>query len=246
MRHRSMGRFAGLLLALSAPVAVLRAQAPVAPPVPQIVTSANEEVEVSPDRAMISFAVETRAKTAAAAGAENARIQTAVLDTLRKLGVAAAQLRTQGVNINPEYEYPKDGSRPTVVGYQARNSIQVEVRRLAQVGALIDAGLGRGATSVGGLRFFASDVSEARREALRKAVERARADAAVIALASGGSLGTVLEIVAAPNYDGPISYDAAPAMLMKVERAGAPTPIESGTLKVSVSITARFQLLAGK
>ncbi len=256
MYRRSMAPPAAFVVALavalaglSAAAPALAAQMPVAPaphaqPVPQIVTNASEEVEVVPDRAMISFAVETRAKTAAAAGAENARIQTAVLDTLRKLGIAAAQLKTQGVSINPEYEYPQDGGRPTVVGYQARNSIQVEVRKLAQVGSLIDAGLQRGATNVGGLRFFASNVTDARREALKKAVERARADAEVIAIAAGGRLGTVLEIVASPNYDGPIAYDAAPQMLMKAARESAPTPVEAGVLKVSVSVSARFQFVA--
>ncbi len=250
MYRRSMGPLASLVLALAAtavaaPALAAQMPAPQAQqPVPQIVTNASEEVEVVPDRAMISFAVETRAKTAAAAGAENARIQTAVLDTLRKLGIASAQLKTQGVSINPEYEYPEGGGRPTVVGYQARNSIQVEVRQLAQVGSLIDAGLRRGATNVGGLRFFASNVTDARREALKKAVERARADAEVIAVAAGGRLGTVLEIVASPNYDGPIAYDAAPQMLMKAARESAPTPVEAGVLKVSVSVSGRFQFLA--
>jgi uncharacterized protein len=246
MRTRMQGAVVGLVALLgtvAATTRVVSAQAPMgqhqALP-PQIVTNATEEVEIMPDRALISFSVETRGKTAAEAGRENARIQAGVLDTLRKLGIAAAQMRTQGLNINPEYEYPQDGRRPTVVGYQARNSVQVEVRQLAQAGALIDAGLAKGATNVGGLRFFASNTEGARREALQKAVTRARADAEAIAAAAGGALGGVLEIQANPGSDGPIGYDASPMMLMKEARADAPTQVESGVLKVSVSVMARF------
>jgi uncharacterized protein YggE len=232
-----------LLGTLAATAGVVSSQAPMEQhqaPTPQIVTNATEEVEIMPDRAVISFSVETRGKTAAEAGRENARIQGGVLDTLRKLGIAPAQLRTQGLNINPEYEYPQDGRRPTVVGYQARNSVQVEVRQLAQAGTLIDAGLAKGATNVGGLRFFASNTEGARREALQKAVTRARADAEAIASAAGGALGGVLEIQANPGSDGPIGIDAGPMMLMKEARADAPTQVESGVLKVRVSIMARF------
>lgn len=50
-------------------------------PVPQIATSATGEARVQPDRATIVFAVETRAATAARAGADNARRQRAVLDS---------------------------------------------------------------------------------------------------------------------------------------------------------------------
>jgi uncharacterized protein len=246
MRSFTMGMALGVVILLGAGAVrsyPLQAQAPSEPAqgrMPQIVTNATEEVEITPDRALMSFTVETRGKTAAAAGAENARIQAAVLDTLRKLGIAAPQMRTQGLTINPEYEYPKDGVRPTVVGYQARNTVQVEVRQLARAGGLIDAGLASGATGVGGLRFFASSTEAARREALRNAVTRARADAEAIASAAGGTLGSVLEIQVDPAFDAPIGYDAAPMMLMKEARAEAPTQIEGGVLKVRVTITARF------
>ena len=208
---------------------------------PRIVTTATEEVEIAPDRAVLTFTVETRARTAAAAGTENARIQAAVLDTLRKIGIASAQLRTQGVSINPEYEYPREGGRPTVIGYQAQNSIQVEVRQIALIGTVIDAGLSRGATNVGGLRFFAASTEAATREAMRKAVLRARADADAIADAAGGRVVGLLEIISNPGSSGPI----VPMMVstMSARAAGtmdAPTPIETGVLKVTVSIEARF------
>lgn len=207
---------------------------------PRIVTTATEEVEIAPDRAVITFSVETRGRTAAAAGTENARIQAAVLDTLRRVGIASAQLKTQGVSINPEYEYPREGGRPTVVGYQAQNSIQVEVRQISLIGTVIDAGLSRGATNVGGLRFFASSTEAATREAMRKAVARARADADALAESAGGRVGGVIEIVAVPASQGPIPQPMVMSMAVRSAERDVQTPIESGVLKVIVTIEARF------
>lgn len=206
-----------------------------------IITTATEEAEVSPDRAMITFTVQTRARTAAAAGAENARIQAAVIDTLRKLGIQGAQLRTQGLAINPEYEYPRDGGRPTVVGYQAQNSVQAEIRQIAVVGAIIDAGLAKGATNVGSLRFFASNTEAEEREVLRKAMLRARADADAIAEAAGGritgiALVTVLPSATPRSAEGDMSRIA----LRSAQAADVETPIESGSLKLVVTIEAKF------
>jgi len=132
-------------------------QSPVSQPeTSRIVTRATETVEIAPDRAMITVAVETKERTAAGAGAANARIQAAVIDTLKKLGIASAQLRTSGVQINPEYQYPPN-ARPILTGYRATNSVRVEIRQLGLVGGVIDGALARGATRVDGLSFFASE-----------------------------------------------------------------------------------------
>ena len=207
----------------------------------RIITTATEEVELAPDRAMLTFSVETRAKTAGAAGAENARIQSAVLDTLRRLGIGSAQLRTLGFSLNPEYQYPRDGTKPLLIGYQAQNSIQVEVRTLTAVGTIIDAGLAKGATNVGSLRFFASSNELAFRDALRRAVTRARADAETIAESAGGIISGVIEIRVLPSPSGRGELEVAGGMAMRSAQAmDVATPVEGGVLKVSVSIEAKF------
>lgn len=245
MNPRTRLSFAVLVLAaLVAVPASAQGPAPGVPgpaPRPMIITTVTEEVEIVPDRAMLAFAVETHARTAAAAGAENARIQSAVLDTLRKLGVAAAQLRTSGLSISPEYEYPKAGGRPTVVGYQAVNSVRVEIRDLSTVGRVIDAGLAKGSTNVGALQFFASSTEAAGRDALRKAVARSRADADAIADAAGAR---VLGLELLTVLPGQNAYPRPElAMAMSVRSAGmadVQTPVEVGTLKVSVTVEARY------
>src|SRR5688500_10975817 len=90
-----------LLTSLAAP---LRAQQPApVPPPPQTVTNGEGEAQVTPDRARVHLAVESRGKTAAEAAAENARIQTAVIARLRALGIPAERITTVGYNVQPEY-----------------------------------------------------------------------------------------------------------------------------------------------
>lgn len=221
---------------------LVRAQAPTStqPPVPQVATTGLGEARVQPDRATILFAVETRAPTAARAGSDNARRQRAVLDTLRKLGLAEGQLSTTGYSVSPEMRY--DGKQPQLVGYLARNSVQVDVRRIDQVGSLIDAALAAGANVVSSLRFFSSRADEARRTALADAVAKARADADAMARAAGGSLGALIEI-STSGPARPIFEEVAMARAASADMA--PTPIDPGEQTVSVFVSARWAFVPG-
>jgi uncharacterized protein len=209
---------------------------------PHLVVTASEEVEVPADRAHLTVTVESRGRTSQAAASENARIQTAVLEAIRRAGIASAQLRTQAVTVTPEYQYPKEGGRPTVVGYQGRNVVAVEVRELARIGQVIDAALGAGATSIAGPRFALSAPDSARREALDAAVRKAGADASVMARAAGVQLGRVLELSSTDFGDAPMQEFPRVAM-MRAESAGAvETPVEVGLIKVRVSVTLRIAI----
>jgi len=204
-------------------------------PVPQISTSANGEARVQPDRAAITFAVETRALTAAKAGADNAKRQKAVIDSLRKHGLGEGQISTSGYSVAPEMRY--DGKQPQVVGYVARNSVRAEVGKIDQVGTLIDAALGAGANVVSSLRFYSSKADDARKTALADAVAKTRADAEAMAKAAGGTLGTLLELATS----GPVRPMGEEFAMARMAAADAtPTPIEPGEQTVTVFVSARW------
>ena len=228
------------LIALS--VGRLSAQSTVAattPPIPQISTSGTGESKIQPDRATISFGVETRRPTAGQAGTENARRQRAVLDTLKKLGLLETQLSTVGYSVTPEMRY--DGKQPQVTGYVARNVVQANVGRIDQVGTLIDGALGAGANMVNSLRFFSSRADEGRRLALADAVSKARSDAEAMAKAAGGALGSLIEMSTSgtvrPMYD----EVAQPARMAAAD--SAPTPIDPGEQTITVFVSARWAFL---
>jgi uncharacterized protein YggE len=211
-----------------------------APP-PQVVVSGVGEARVTPDRATIMVGVQSRAATAAAAAADNARRQKAILDTLRALGLSNDQLSTANYNVAPEMVYPQTGgSTPRVTGYTVTNTVRADVRRLDEVGRVIDAALAKGANEVSSLQFYSSKADSARRSALAAAVADARLDAEVLAKAAGGSLGNLLEL----------STSEAPVRPMMVSMRAMPaaekTPIEPGQQTISATVTARWAFVSSR
>ena len=206
----------------------------------QIAVAARGEIHVAPDRATIQISVQTRATTAAAAANENATKQAAVIAALRALGLGADQISTTNYNVYPEQRY-EPNKEPTVIGYNVTNTLSVDVRRLGQVGPIIDAALSKGANMITSLQFYASNTEEARRTAIGSAVQKARADADAAARAAGGSVGELLEI----NIG---AYSAPPPRpMLRVNAAmadQAPTPINPGEQTLSVDVSTRWRFIA--
>src|SRR5690606_21439857 len=166
----------------------------------EIVTSAQGEAQYTPDRAHIYIGVQTRAKTAQEAGAENARKQEAVIAAIQSLGIPKERISTVNYSVYPEQQYnPQQGDKePKIVGYNVSNTVRVDIHDISQVGAIIDTALAKGANNINSLDFYSSNQDSTRREALAEAVQRARADAEALARSAGGQLGDLIEISTAP------------------------------------------------
>ncbi len=235
-------RFA-LLPLLAAVVTPLTAQQPAinptVEPIPQIITSARGEMRVVPDRATIQISVQTRAATAAAAASENATKQKAVFDALRALGLESDQLSTINYNVYPEQRY-EPNREPVVIGYNVTNTLLVDVKKLGQVGPVIDAALARGANMITSLQFYASNTDDARRTAIGSAIQKARMDAEAAARAAGGSLAGLLEVTVGSYYAPP----PRPMVMARGQVASAAmeaTPISPGEQTLSVDVTTRWR-----
>src|SRR5215467_14027700 len=94
-----------LVIALLLIAAPALAQQPPAPPQPVIVTSGEGIVKRAPDRAWVTIAAESRAKTAADAQRLNTDAMTAVLDKIKAAGIAADAIQTTGYTLQPEFDY---------------------------------------------------------------------------------------------------------------------------------------------
>jgi uncharacterized protein len=212
--------------------------------IPQIAVTGRGEIKVSPDRATIQVSVQTRAATAAAAAAENATKQQSVLTALRALGFENDQLSTINYNVYPEQRY-EQGKEPVIAAYNVTNTILVDVRKLSQVGPVIDAALSHGANMITSLQFYASNTETARRSAIATAIEKARADAEAAARAAHGSLGTLLEIDI-----GAYSPPPPRPIMMSPRAAGgqimASTPITPGEETLSVEVSTRWRFIPGQ
>jgi uncharacterized protein YggE len=210
--------------------------------IPRIVTSAVGETRVTPDRATIAIGVSTRGRTAAQASADNARRQRAVIDTLKAMGIANEDYSTADFSVFPEeiINPARGDTVPRITGYRVSNTIRVEVRRIEQIGALLDAALAKGANGINSLQFFSSKADSSRRLALASAAHRARDDAEALACATGGHLGELLEMSTSPAYS-----PRPMAMMRAADVQGGSTPINPGEQVVSVSVVAQWRHVSG-
>jgi uncharacterized protein len=210
---------------------------------PVISTSATGEAHVTPDRATIFVGVQTKGSTAAAAGADNARRQRAILDTLRAFGISGDRVSTMNYNVAPEMVYSPNGQTPPkVTGYTVTNTVRADVQRLDDVGKIIDAALAKGANEISSLQFYSSKADSARRAAMSTAVANARADAEVLARAAGGTLGQLLELSTNELPIRPIQDVAMRAMA----QAKVSTPVEAGQQTIVATVSARWAFVPQK
>lgn len=217
--------------------------APFGPQTPQIVVTGHGEIKVSPDRATIQIAVQTRAATASEAASQNAVKQQAVLSALRALGLTNDQLSTVNYQVYPEQRF-EQGKEPVIVAYNVTNTIVADIRRIDQVGRVIDAALSHGANMINSLQFYASNTQTARRTAIASAIETARADAEAAARAAGGSLGPLLEINIVP-FNPP---QPRPMMMSRMADGAQAerTPINPGEETLSVDVMTRWRFVGGR
>ena len=209
-----------------------------APP-PTLVANGQGETKITPDRARLEVSVQTRAATAADAGAQNAKKQQSVLDALRKIGFTSEQLSTVNYNLFPEMQYDKNGQSPRVVAYNATNTVRIDIRDIGMIGKAIDASLEAGANMISSLAFYSSNTDAARRSALASAVARARSDADAMAAAAGGSVGALLEL-STSDFAPPVIYNRANMAGDMAGKMAVATPIEPGEQTVTAIVVARW------
>jgi uncharacterized protein YggE len=233
---RQLIRFAGLLWAPAA--AAQGGGRGGAPPPPYVEATGAAEVHLTPDRAAITIAVETRSPTAGEAGATNARIQRRVVDTLQLLGLRAPNVSTAGYTVTPQYDNTPQGQRER--GYLARNTIQVRLSDLTRIGNVIDAVLGAGATRIDGIAYQTTRADSARLVALAQAADRALAEASALTQALGVKLGPVISITA--EGLGGVQYGSFQSMKASSMALAVPTEITPGEIVVRASVAGRWQV----
>jgi len=204
--------------------------------------SATGEARTPPDRAWADFGVETEAATASQAADQNARKMEAVITALVRAGVARENVRTSDFNVFPVYDNPRDGTgEPRIRGYRAANVVTAQTDEVRRVGPLVDAALAAGANRINSVRFGMRDPDRARDVALRDALRRARAEAAVLAEGMSVQLGRVLDVSTsiAPQMPQPVYYRVQTQM---ADAAASATPIEPGQQTVNATVTVVFEI----
>jgi uncharacterized protein YggE len=198
------------------------------------------ETNADANLALVSFAVETTAESAAAAVEENARRSAQVAAALKQKIGAGDELKTLRYSLQPRYDHPKhEPGEPKILGYTASNEVGVETGDVDGVGKLIDAAIAAGANRINNLTFTLRN----RDEIVRQAIEKAGHDARAQAEAAARSLGVTLKRVFSASTLSPTIFQ--PRMAEGFGRAAmaqVSTPVEPGTVAVSAELQVRYEI----
>ena len=201
--------------------------------------SASADAKRVPDVASISTGVVTQAADANAAMRANAIQMDKVMAAIRKAGIAERDIRTSGINLNPQYKYGENAP-PQITGYQASNTVSITVRDLSKLGKVLDSLVEEGANQVNGPSFEVDKPEEAYDEARVSALKNAQARAQTYAAALGLKVRRIVSI----NEGGGSMPRPIPMARMMAADAGMAkeTSIAPGETTLSVSIDVVFEL----
>jgi uncharacterized protein len=201
--------------------------------------SGEGSVNAAPDFARVTLGVTSTGKNAGEAMATNAKAANALVSLIKSEGVAPADIQTSDLSISPMFSEaaPGEASAPTITGYSVSDNVTVTVRDIPRLGALLDKAVTAGANSIYGIGFGHNNGSALLDKARPLAVADARRKAEIYASAGGARIGRLMVLTEEAGRQPPVAFSRA-----YTAGAAAPTPIEAGEDKVTVTITARFEL----
>jgi uncharacterized protein YggE len=225
-----------VLISVIASTRPITIQTPSTTPQPKTLQVTGQgTVSAIPDEAILLLAVQTQSTSATQASSDNAAVMTNVIDALVSLGISKNAIETVSYSLTPIYENKQDQTTPPkILGYVARNAIQVTITDFGLVGKALDTAIGAGINEVQGIVFTLSDASYAaiEKQALQLAIQDADAKAKGIASNLGVTL--VGPISVTPGYTFQPAFE-------RLATASAQTPIQPGSLQVTANVQIVYQ-----
>jgi uncharacterized protein len=207
---------------------------------PTLTVEGRAALGFHPDQAKLVVGVDTRADQADQAAQANSAAMSRVLAQVKKLLGPGDLVQTQGYRLSARTRWNKQLGQNQVTGYQASNRVEITTGDPKKIGPLLDAAVAAGANNISGPVWGLADQAAAQKKAQQAAVADALAQAKLLAKAAGMALGGLLKMNAAePRPAG--RGDFAMAKMVNA----APTPLETGQVKVHASVVCVFALQPG-
>jgi len=201
----------------------------------KITVTGTGTVTGTPDQLTLDMGVQVTGASVDSALQQASQAVRQVTAALRDQGVAAADIQTSGLSVQPSY----GSSSQVPQGYQASESLTATLVRMTVAGAQIQAAVhaGGNAATVDDISLNLADSSGLLATARARAVADARVKAAQYAKALGQPLGPVLSVSDQTPAPGPIGPFASASA-----GKAASVPISPGSQQLSVSVTVVYAL----
>ena len=194
----------------------------------------------TPDLANLSLGVSVTDDSVADASSAAAESMADVMAALKGQGVADADIATSRFQIYQDYDYGPEGRKP--LGYTVSNGVNVTVRQIGQVAAVIDAAVDAGGDYIefNHISFSFSDTSAMEREARQAAVADMQEKAEQLAEFAGRELGALKTLSEGNSNTG--GFESNMLLGMRAEAAAFDTPIAVGEDDVAVVVHGVYEL----
>jgi len=206
-----------------------------------IVVNGFGKVSGNNDIAMTTIGYSNVDKDVAKAQANNKKVMDQVMTELKKLGVEEKDLQSN-YTIYPEYNWTQQKGQE-LIGYKVSNQLNVKIRDLSKIPAILGLAGKYGATEVNGLSFTIDDPENLKSEARNTALVDAKAKAKSLAEKLGVKLGGVITY---NEYEsgGGSDYLMKSYGIGGAEGGGGPESVASGSRDVSMYVNVTYEILS--
>ena len=150
-----------------------------------LTVSADGDVTVEPEIAVLHIGFETDLMDAKSAYADGSRRSNAIISALKDAGIAESSIRSETQHLD------RDFTKPHKFKLVQSWLVRAPAERAAEI---LDVAITAGATSSGNIEWTVKDERGLEDQALEKAAERAKAEAAVLARGMGVHLGALIYV----------------------------------------------------
>jgi uncharacterized protein YggE len=207
----------------------------------QVITvSGTGEVYATPDVGLIDISVRTEGKDVATATSDNSEKMNNIMSFIKSSSVEDKDVKTTGFNINPLYAWEQKTGKRTLTGYEITQTINVKIRDLTKVGAIISGAAEKGANDVSSLSFIVDNDEQIKEDAKNLAIKDAQAKAKNLEKALGVKMVKIINF-SENSYNPTYSYTSAYKVLDSEMGGGVTAPsIAAGQNKITSNVTITY------
>ena len=202
---------------------------------PALVTVMGEgKLKIIPDQVTIQIAIESKGTDTKTVKEQNDAKTATVLKSIKKMGLAPADVQTQRVNLNPAYDYE---TKKTFI--HANQTIRLLLRDLSKYDALMTELVSAGITTISSVEFQSSQEAKLQSEVRKLAMQNALTKAQDYLSVVGQKVGKVQSISDNSVSSAPQPFYNTKMMAMQTNDAPRET-LAAGELELSVQIQVSF------
>lgn len=195
------------------------------------------KVTAKPDVALVKVVIFSEAATSKEAEQINTPKSKAVIDFLKKQGIAEKDIQTYQYEVTPQYSYP-ERELPKVKGYQAYQGLEVKIREINKTGSIIAGAISAGASKVSDTRLVIDNPEKLQDEARAKAIAEAKKKARDLEKQLGIKLGKIVNF-----YENNGDYPVPMYLEAKDMKQGIGGPeLPAGENEITSNITITYQI----